>query len=48
MLVIAVFALNIGHPGLVFDPKKSSAVPVLDKQSYGYSSDESMKDEEAQ
>ena len=23
MIVIATFALNVGHPGLVFDPRKS-------------------------
>ena len=40
MIILATFALNIGHPGLVIDGHKSQSHDVEDKQ-VGYRSDES-------
>ncbi|KAH0143215.1 hypothetical protein KCU67_g13664, partial [Aureobasidium melanogenum] len=39
MIMAATLLLNIGHPGLVFDPRRRPAVPV-DECVDVYSSDE--------
>jgi hypothetical protein len=43
MIIIATFALNIGHPGLVFDPRKQSAKTAPNmKETSGYRSDDTV------
>ncbi|KAG9692812.1 RTA1-domain-containing protein, partial [Aureobasidium melanogenum] len=45
MITAATLLLNIGHPGLVFDPRRRSSIAV-DKSSHVYSSDETNRDME--
>ncbi|KAG9856601.1 RTA1-domain-containing protein, partial [Aureobasidium melanogenum] len=39
MITAAILLLNIGHPGLVFDPRRRSAISI-DESAHAYSSDE--------